>query len=326
MIVLREGSDYFTYFILRHNLQRAAEEVNQSGTADFYARVVTFGLFPWSAWVPVALASLVGFSDRRGWRERGLESFLWLACAAAFGAFSLSVTKFAHYLAPLVIPLAVLVGLTIDRTFDERPRGASRLAWIAAFLLFLLPAVDLARSYGSMYFVESVTVKRFVPENLSLGLPYQILTIGTGAILLVSAFARSRILLGALVGCAVLMANQVNAVFIPALSPQKTMRNLCETWKREATQGEPIGFYGSLKHGIYFYTDYQVTRLKELPALILFLEPGRRAFCVVEKEELSEVEGEFRAAYPGFGLEVVDDSHFDYKLVRSVPLRPTAAE
>jgi hypothetical protein len=34
----------------------------------------------------------------------------------------------------------------------------------------------------------------------------------------------------------------------------------------------------------------------------------------------------FRAAHPGFGLVVVDDSHFDYKLLRAAPLRTRTAD
>lgn len=325
VIVLREGSEYFTYFILRHNVQRAAEQVNQTAAADFYARILTFGLFPWSAWVPVALASLVGFGDRRRWRERGLESFMLLACAVTVAAFSISVTKFAHYLAPLVVPISVVVGLTLHRTLALRRSAWSSLAWVAALLLFLLPAIDLARERGAIHFVESFTVKRFVPEELTLGL-YQALMVAMAVIMLLTALARSRILVGALVACAVLMANHANAVFIPALSPQKTMRNLCETWKREATRGEPIGFYGDLKHGIYFYTDYQVTRLIGRPAFMEFMEPSRGAFCVMERSEIADIDDEFRRTYPGFRLQVVDSSHFDYNLVRSAALPHAAVE
>jgi hypothetical protein len=38
------------------------------------------------------------------------------------------------------------------------------------------------------------------------------------------------------------------------------MKNMAETW-RAYEPDAPICFYGDLKHGIYFYTDFTVDRL-----------------------------------------------------------------
>ena len=320
-IIFEQGNRFLTYFIFEHNIERAADKINQSGAADFYLRVLTFGLFPWSCFLPIALGSLAGLADRKLLKKYGVEIFLLIALGVTIAAFSVSTTKFAHYLAPALIPASILAGLTIHRTLEARDTAASRLAWIVAFLLFLLPAMDLVRQQGSQYLVGSYTVKRFVPDGMGLGDIWYALLVAVGVIMLLSIAARSRILVGAMIACVVLMASHTNAVFIPALSVHKTMRDLTSTWKEQATNGEPIGFYGDLKHGIYFYTDYTVKRLRNAPDFNDFMDPENPAFCIVQKTKISRLDEDFREKYPGFQLRVIDDSHFKYNLVRIVSAR-----
>ena len=92
-----------------------------------------------------------------------------IATLVTFAAFSVAETKFAHYLAPVIIPLAVLIGLAIARTLETRHSAASRLSWLAASMLFVLPASDLLRDDGIVYLVGSFTMKRWVPDNLLPG-------------------------------------------------------------------------------------------------------------------------------------------------------------
>ncbi len=316
-IVIEQGSDFFTYFILRHNVGRAGDVINQSGVSDFYLRALAIGLFPWSCWIPVALALPLALPGRDPWRERGLEIFLALAAAVTLAAFSLSATKFAHYVVPAVIPLAVLIGLAIDRTLQAPRTMAARLAWLAAFLLFLLPLTELMRDDGAGQLLGTVTVKRYVPDEMAFGSGYLLLLAGIALAMLLSTLVRSRIVVGAMVVCAALMANHASASFIPQVSVHKTMKNLCQSWKAQARDGEPIGFHGDLKHGIYFYTENRVRILRRPPDFQRFMDPGRTAFCIVEKNKLRKLEREFRELYPGARLHVVDDSHFDYHLVRN---------
>ncbi len=318
-IVIEQGSQYLTYFILKHNIERTQDAINQSGASDFYVRALAFGLFPWSCFIPVALASLVGFSEPDLLKKRGLEVLLLIATAVTITGFSMSATKFAHYLAPALIPLAVLVGLTIDRLLETKDRAGARLAWVTAFLVFLLPALDLIRQNGPSLLISSFSVKSYVPEELAFGAYYRALLAAVGVLLLLSAVVRSRLGVWALVACSVLMANYASATFIPALTPHKTMKNLCDTWKAQARNGEPIGFYGDVKHGIFFYTDYTVEHLQSRAEFLEFMNPAKPAFSVVERTKIQPLEQEFRDKYPGHMLRIVDDSHFKYALLRAIP-------
>jgi len=70
-ILIEQGDGYFTDFILKHNVHRAGDKVNQTGTTDFYLRIVVFALFPWVCFLPVALISLVSWRDGNAFSTTG---------------------------------------------------------------------------------------------------------------------------------------------------------------------------------------------------------------------------------------------------------------
>ena len=315
-IFLKEGHGYFTDFIIKHNLHRVNEEVNNSGVSGFYLRVMIFGFFPWSCFIPVAVASLVNWWDGNPFQRYGLEATLLLSSVVTFAAFSVAETKFAHYLSPMVIPMAVLIGLTINRMLELRHTIASRLSWLVASMLFVLPTVDLLRDDGIVYLVGSFTMKRWVPDDLLPGAYFTTLVFVAGACMLASVVVRSRILLGGLVLAAALLANYSTNWLIPNLTEHKSMKKLCETWKQHAPNGDPpICFYGDLKHGIFFYTDYRIQRMSKRRQFAEFVAPEHRAFCIVGRKNFSTLQQQYRQAHPDSELRVVDGTHFQYVLI-----------
>ena len=220
----------------------------------------------------------------------------------------------------LIVPMAVLVALTIGRMLKIENPVSARLSWLVAAMLYLPVMLDISRDdKGITYLIGSFTVKRYVPDELEPGLYFTTILFVTAGILLVSVLARSRILVGALVLCAVLMANYNTSTLIPALSRHKTMRNLCETWKAQATDGEPIGFYGDLKHGVFFYTDYTIERLVGTKKFMEFMDPEHPAFVIVQRKHLPSLDRGHRNTYKGDGVRLIDSSHFDYALVTNIP-------
>jgi len=182
-----QEASYLADFIVKHNVRRIGTEINSSGIADFYLRPMIFGLFPWSCFLPLTLLPL--FRRRAGeqLRERGLEIFLVLAAVVTFVAFSIPVTKFPYYLAPILIPAATLIGISLDDLLRARREVIAKVAALVALLLYLPPMVDLLREGNVKYLIGSFTVKRFVPDASAAGVPFAVLLV-SGAILL-AAFA-----------------------------------------------------------------------------------------------------------------------------------------
>lgn len=314
-VFLQEGSGYVSDFIIKHNIHRASEVINRTGSAYWYTRVLVFGYFPWGCFIPVALASLVGWWDKDVLKRYGFELFLLIWSLVTFCMFSASATKFAHYLAPLMVSMCALIGLAIDRTFEHPHARASQLSWLTAAMLFVLPARDLLDGETSDS-IEAFTMKSWVPAYLETGPFMQALIVASAMLIGLLILMRSRLLLAGLVACAVTMACYHTAYLIPSLSPHKSLKYICETWKSLAPDGDPpLCFFGDQKHGAYFYTENRIQRMRSREEFEAFLDPQRPAFCIVERESLPTLQQNHRAKYRSRGLQMIDQSHFQYVLI-----------
>jgi len=318
-VLVHKSSLFVNDFIVYNHITRATETINSSGAFDFYWHVLAYGFFPWSCLFPIALGVVVTSRGRSPFRQSPIETYLALACLLTVVIFSCAVTKFSHYMAPILIPAAALVGLTLDRMLRTTSRAFLRVAWLTVFVLYLPMASDLLREYGTIYLVGAFTIKRWVPEAAAPGPFFFTLLFVMGACMLASAFFRSRMLVGTLVTAVIAFAVYCSAFFIPALSAHKTMKNLCETWKQVRSEGDRIGFHGAVKHGIYFYCDSQIALLDQAEFL-RFMEPGKQAFAIVERKVLPLAVTRYREEYPDGVLRFADESHFRYVLLSNSEL------
>jgi 4-amino-4-deoxy-L-arabinose transferase-like glycosyltransferase len=325
-IIFQQGHGYMTDFIIKHNVHRVGETVNRSGISDFYLRTLIFGYFPWSCFIPAVLASLVGWRERNPLKRYSLEVYLMIASVVTFTAFTGATTKFAHYLSPMLVPLCVLIGLAISRTLDDRNSAASRLLWIVAAMLFLLPTMDLFDTGGYIHMIGAFTMKTWVPAGLEPGPYYKGLVVAVGVFLFASIVVRSRLLLAGLVVSATLMASYNTAFFVPQLTKHKSMKHLCDTWQSYAPSGDPpICFYGDIKHSVFFYTEGRVDRLNNREQFQRFTAPDHPAFCIVERETLPGLQRNHRSKHDGSDLQIVDGSHFKYVLIANFEIQPDPA-
>jgi hypothetical protein len=140
------GFSFMRALFLEHHVGRFAQPMQgHGGSIFFYVPVLLVGLFPWSAFVPLAVAR----SDLRapGERARFLRIFAILS-ALVIAFFSIAATKLESYIAPALPGLALLVGALLARGGDTRDRAFSNslrltLLFVALFALgaALLPLV-----------------------------------------------------------------------------------------------------------------------------------------------------------------------------------------
>lgn len=100
------------------------------GSFEYYARYAGFGMFPWSGLLPVALFSAAssargtgaplgaGASGRTKAERFTLLVSVW--CVVTFAFFAATTTKFHHYILPLCVPAALLLGRWLDRALEKR--------------------------------------------------------------------------------------------------------------------------------------------------------------------------------------------------------------
>jgi len=123
-MLMRHGAPFIDRLIFHDMYKRAFVHVHDTNVGDdtsfrFYIWQLGYGLFPWTG---LAAGGLVWWF-RRGDESRDgradVAAFLMLWFVTAFALFTISLTKFHHYVFPAVPPMAMLVGILLDRMLGE---------------------------------------------------------------------------------------------------------------------------------------------------------------------------------------------------------------
>jgi 4-amino-4-deoxy-L-arabinose transferase-like glycosyltransferase len=113
---------WFERFVLYDLLGRVGAGVHgDRGGVEYYVRTAGLGLLPWSGFVPLALFDAVSAlrvrRDDRAWR---FTVFVVAWGLVVFLFFSLTTTKFHHYILPFCVPAALAVGRFLDVVAEQR--------------------------------------------------------------------------------------------------------------------------------------------------------------------------------------------------------------
>lgn len=130
----RHGSPFIDRLLLHDMYKRAFVHVHDTNTGDdtsfrYYVWQLGYGLFPWTG---LAAAGLLAWFSKRSEAEakqQDVKSFFGLWFISAFALFTISLTKFHHYIFPAVPAVAVLAGLFVARAVPASTLpGGRRLA------------------------------------------------------------------------------------------------------------------------------------------------------------------------------------------------------
>jgi 4-amino-4-deoxy-L-arabinose transferase-like glycosyltransferase len=135
------------------------------GSFEYFIRELGYGLFPWIAFAPSALAwvamrcfgqsnhgvaaaatspdSVVAAASAALAKRRDILWFGAIWFVAGYGLVSLSMTKFHHYILPALPGLAIAMGCFIDDILTERRGRLALLAMLAGAPLLALVTFDL---------------------------------------------------------------------------------------------------------------------------------------------------------------------------------------
>ncbi len=136
----RHGLSFVHEAIWRHNVGRYAGTAFEHRSAPwFFVLPTLIALFPWSAFVPGAVARL----SRADRSPTGvLRLYMTGAALTAFVFYSVSASKLPHYALAIVPPLAIVIGLYLDE-ITGRERG-SRWSFRVTTVLLACMALALA--------------------------------------------------------------------------------------------------------------------------------------------------------------------------------------
>jgi 4-amino-4-deoxy-L-arabinose transferase-like glycosyltransferase len=147
---MRHGNGFTDRLLIHDHLNRLTSGVHgDTGSIQYFVQQLGYGMFPWIALVPVALAPLAlsgsflrapaDVAPAEAVRKRETAIVLGLWFASAFTLYSAMITKFHHYVFPASPPAALLVGVLLDRMLGERVPVVRPRAWLALALALLSP-------------------------------------------------------------------------------------------------------------------------------------------------------------------------------------------
>ncbi len=175
----RHGWPYYQRFFIHDHFNRLAAGVHQidSGNFEHFIKWLGFGMFPWAIFVPIVLGLLVrqGIRDRSGRAQGKLFLTFWFVTAFTF--FTLSSTKFHHYIFPALPALAMLVALFLDDLLEDRS-WLPKLTAVIGVLLFLVFIRDLAGDHQHLRNLMTYKYDRPLPEHLPID-PAALVSAGT---------------------------------------------------------------------------------------------------------------------------------------------------
>jgi 4-amino-4-deoxy-L-arabinose transferase-like glycosyltransferase len=198
-----EGKLFWYRFFVHDHLNRLSAGVHTTtpgGTFIYFIEQGGFGIFPWVALLPGALAvvSRLQLRSRDNADHLALMAVLW--AAFSFTLLASSATKFHHYVFPVLPALAVLIALFIDKLWEEG-LAAHAVSLVFGFVLFVLVGKDLAGNpknftdlfvynYDRPYPFDLVTkpIAMFASRPLWVGDLLTLVLLAVGAYLAVGVF------------------------------------------------------------------------------------------------------------------------------------------
>jgi 4-amino-4-deoxy-L-arabinose transferase-like glycosyltransferase len=141
-VIWMHGSNFINNFFGYHNLERFTQVVSEhEGPWYFHLLVILVAFFPWSLYLPAAIARL-NLLQRQSWQncpraeQLGLYAFFWLAAIVLF--FSVSVTKYFSYTLPTMPAAAILVALLWAEGLTEPAPRWSGSRWLNVAMMGML--------------------------------------------------------------------------------------------------------------------------------------------------------------------------------------------
>ncbi len=157
---IRHGNAFTDRILIHDHINRLTSGVHgDNASIEYFFEQLGYGLFPWIALAPLAIAAWIRFGtrkreeagqDRVADAQRDVMMIIGLWGTSAFVLFSAMTTKFHHYIFPAVPAAGILVGLALDPLLGKDPAelGKRVLGTLAAIVAPVLVILGVAGWYG----------------------------------------------------------------------------------------------------------------------------------------------------------------------------------
>lgn len=242
-MLIRHTKGFWTRFFVHDHFKRFSGGVHQIDTGSFehFARWIGYGLFPWFAFVPATFGYLFSGRGMKMEDDRGRATLMLLIWAAlGFMLFTLSSTKFHHYIFPVVPPLAMLIALAIDDALDRELPHPWPLYFVGIGVLALV-GWDLVGDPELLKNLFTYKYQRKWMVDLNPGFRWWIFAAGALSLVGMTLFLmRNRLLrrvgLGTVMAAAFGFAIFCIDIYMPAISPTWSQKGLWDAYYAQCTR------------------------------------------------------------------------------------------
>lgn len=324
-MVMKYGASFWNELVGTEQMRRltVGEQKQAKGTWEYYVQQIGYGLFPWVAFLPGALVDAFRSAPRheRSGQERArLFCYVWFAGAMLL--FTLTLTKYHHYILPAIPPAAIVIALHLDDLLARRSRGTT-LALLAAIVVLVLVAADL-------YFQPANWVWMFTylyEANWAHGAPPGVSILvyaAVCALTVVAAFWQRlrKTAIWTLVAVAIAGGGFVLARYQQHCAFHWGQKYVLQTYYklRKGPEEQLIAWQFNWR-GETWYTAAQVVvskSLKNKPIQDWLSErQGRRFFFITERSRYPSLQGMLPTAKGRETLRIVDDSNVHFVLAEA---------
>lgn len=314
---LDDESKLFWFRVIIHdNFGRLASGVHTTtpgGNFTYFIEQGGYAMFPWVALIPGALATVARLKIRGGTSADsvGVIAVIWFAVTwALIGA---SATKFHHYVFPMLPPLAMLIGLFIDKLWVEGldKHGMALLLGVPIFMLVGKDISGTPKNFTDLFVYNydrpypSFLVDRPVLGTNNLKQLWALGFIFVGALLALFAFMRNKasFFTTALAGIMV-WALWFNWSHWVDLSHHWTQRDQFWRYYTNRKPGEPIAAFLMNWRGETFYSRNTIKQIKDNAnaGMAQYAQLPGRKWALVEHNRLGILKG----AVGEHGVTVID--------------------
>lgn len=295
-----ESKIFWFRFIIHDHFARLGSGVHTTtpgGDFTYFILQGGYAMFPWVAIIPGALAVVMKLKIRGPSAVEGVGLIAVLWFVVSWGLIGSSATKFHHYVFPMLPPMAILMGLFLDKLWDE---GIDQhaLVLLLGVPLFILVGKDLAatpknftdlfvynydRPYPTYLTERAVLGSNNVKQLLGMAMVLSGLVIGLFAMLRMRAMMFTAGLASVL-----LFAVWFNWFHWVDLSHHWTQRDQFWRYYTQRRPNEPIAAFLMNWRGETFYSRNTVKQIKDNPQVGMknYADQDGREWSLVEHNRL----------------------------------------
>jgi 4-amino-4-deoxy-L-arabinose transferase-like glycosyltransferase len=338
-MIVRHGNAFINRFFIHDHIKRLSVGVHgDTGTLQYFIKQFAYGAFPWVALLPLAMLawpSLTGWRKWQGGKSRSELAkqtiFLFAACWAllSFTLLTVMITKYHHYVFPLLPPTAILIGLFLDDIWEKRVTNVGLVVLVGIGTIAVVAndlIVDPVKSkgvldgYAQLVGLFIYKYSRPYPEGDAWNYSSQILgfSIAFGVLLVGWLSAKwRRIAMVATVLSILAFSHWVSQHYMIQLAPHWSQKHVIEEYyaKRKSPAERLVAYQMNWK-GENFYTGNRVvvhvsTKNKDFEKWVNE-HRGERHFFITEQSRFERMSR--RAKAKSGPIEPLGDTCNKYKV------------